>query len=78
MVTNCAVLLAQRQGSLYPAAHLPLIPVGRLVHRDHRLNGCQLICIGLHTDPRVEAQGQQVVDNLGREEAGSSCRMWSG
>ncbi|MDW1993767.1 hypothetical protein R7P34_25590, partial [Vibrio sp. 780] len=24
----------------------------------------QLICIGLHTNPRVKPQGQQVLDNL--------------
>lgn len=67
IVSYNAVLLAQK-GSLHPVTHLPLIPIGRDVHRHYRVNGCQLICIGLHTNPRVEPQRQQVVDNLGREE----------
>lgn len=35
--------------------HLPLVPVGGLVHRDNRLHRRQLICVGLHPDPGVEA-----------------------
>lgn len=67
IVSYNAVLLAQK-GSLHPVTHLPLIPIGRDVHRHYRVNGRQLICIGLHTNPRIEPQRQQVVDNLGREE----------
>lgn len=63
-------LWSTRQGPPHPATHLPLIPVGCLVHSHRRLNGRQLICIGLHTDPGVEAQREQVVNNLGRTEEG--------
>ena len=65
--TNSATL-AQRQDPLCPETHLPLIPVSCLIHRNSGLNGCQLICVGLHTDPGVEAQREQVVNNLERTE----------
>lgn len=38
------------------------------MHRDSGLNGRQLVCVGLHADPGVEAQREQVVHNLGRTE----------
>lgn len=68
VVSTNSATLAQRQDPTCPVTHLPLIPVGRLVHRDSGLNGCQLISIGLHTDPGVEAEREQVIDNLGRTE----------
>lgn len=60
--------------STRPVTHLPLIPVGGLVHRDSGLDGRQLICVGLHTDPAVEAQREQVVNNLGRSEGAGGPR----
>lgn len=65
--TNSATLV-QRQGPLCPETHLPLIPVSCLIHRNNGLNRRQLICIGLHTDPGVEAQREQVINNLRRTE----------
>merc|ERR1719382_1267683 len=47
--------------------HLPLVPVGGLEDFVDRLNGRELISIGFDADTGVEAEGQQVVDNLKSE-----------
>lgn len=65
--TNSATL-AQKHSPPCPVTHLPFVPVCCLKHRDSGLKGCQLICIGLHTDAGIESQRQQVVNNLGRTE----------
>lgn len=44
--------------------YLALIPVGTIVEIANGWNGSGLVGVGLHTDARVVANGEQVVDDL--------------
>ena len=44
--------------------YLSLIPVGPLQDGGDGVHGCELVCVRLHLDPRIEPQGQQDVDQL--------------
>jgi len=44
--------------------HLPLVPVGAQVHLSGRVDGRELVRVGLDTDARVEADRQKVVHDL--------------
>ena len=51
--------------------HVPdfaLVPVGRLEDGVDRLDGGQLIGVSLNADPGVEAEGEQVVDELKKQD----------
>ena len=53
------------------AVHVPdltLVPVGRLVDIEARVDRRQLVCVRLDADSRVEAQREQIVDQLRPEE----------
>merc|ERR1719154_699172 len=44
--------------------HLAFVPVGAQVHLSGRVDGRELVRVGLDTDARVEANGQQIVHDL--------------
>lgn len=48
----------------YAGTHLSFIPVCCFVHRHCWVNRCQLISVCFHTDPTVESQRQEIVNNL--------------
>lgn len=43
---------------------LPLVPVGSIVKICDAGNRRCLVCVGLHSNPRVVADAQEIVDNL--------------
>ena len=47
-------------------------PVGGLEDLDTGVDRRELVCVGLHPDPRVEAQRQQVIDQLEQQTAAGS------
>ena len=44
--------------------HFSLHPIGGVEERSHRINWCDLICVGLHSNPGIVCQTQQVVHQL--------------